>query len=245
MASLAAALKVAIQTTYELEDSEIAVEPLPNWEDRRSLLIYEAAEGGAGVLRNLVSEPGALARVAAAALERCHMDPATGEDAPVEGVEPCQGACYDCLMSYSNQADHQRLDRDLLRRYLLDLQATDLEASPVVQSRQEHLETLRARCQTQLERDWLDLVADSGLALPDDAQARLDVVGGYPDFIYRGRQTVIYVDGPHHEYADRAARDQVITERLEDRGWTVLRFAQHDDWEKVLADRADIFGVGR
>ena len=35
----------------ELEDNELAVEPLPNTEVRRFLLFWESAEGGAGVLR--------------------------------------------------------------------------------------------------------------------------------------------------------------------------------------------------
>ena len=56
-----AALKNAIQVAYELEDSELAVEPLPNRDYRRLLLFYEAAEGGAGVLRRLATDPDALA----------------------------------------------------------------------------------------------------------------------------------------------------------------------------------------
>src|SRR5207249_4836514 len=64
MASLAAALKSAIQLNFELEDQELAVEPLPSDGDRRLLLLYEAAEGGAGVLRRLVTEPAAIAAVA-------------------------------------------------------------------------------------------------------------------------------------------------------------------------------------
>ena len=66
MASLQAALKSAIQVRYQLEESEIAVEPLPGRDDRRLLLSYEAAEGGAGVLRRLVEEPDALPAVARA-----------------------------------------------------------------------------------------------------------------------------------------------------------------------------------
>ncbi len=80
MASLGAALKAAVQVRYQLEDSELAVEPLPDGDNRRLLLLYEAAEGGAGVLRNLLDDPLALQDIATRALEICHYDPKTGED---------------------------------------------------------------------------------------------------------------------------------------------------------------------
>ena len=55
MASLQAALKNAIQVCFQLEDSELACEPLPCSDLRTQILIYESAEGGAGVLRRLVT----------------------------------------------------------------------------------------------------------------------------------------------------------------------------------------------
>ena len=51
MSSLKGALKQAIQIQYQLEDSELAAEALPDDNDQRVILFYEAAEGGAGVLR--------------------------------------------------------------------------------------------------------------------------------------------------------------------------------------------------
>lgn len=80
LASLQAALKVAVQTTFQLEDSELAAEPLPASGDRRLILLYEAAEGGAGVLRRLVDDPTVLPQLAREALSRCHFNPDTGAD---------------------------------------------------------------------------------------------------------------------------------------------------------------------
>jgi hypothetical protein len=108
LASLQSALKNAIQVVYRLEDNELAAEPLPSRYYRRLILLYESAEGGAGVLRRLLDDPGAFARVAAEALRICHFDPKTGEDrrhAP-RAREDCEAACYDCLMTYTNQMDH-------------------------------------------------------------------------------------------------------------------------------------------
>ena len=79
MASLGAALESAIQATFHLEDSELRAEPLPDRDNRKLLLFYEAAEGGAGVLRRLLDDPAALSHVAREALSICHFDPDTGE----------------------------------------------------------------------------------------------------------------------------------------------------------------------
>ena len=69
MVSLEAALKHAIQLTYQLEDNELATELLPASDAPRVLLLYESAEGGAGVLRRLLENPNAFAQVARKALE--------------------------------------------------------------------------------------------------------------------------------------------------------------------------------
>ena len=76
MASLQAALKRGIQAHFQLEESELGAEPLPSAKDRRLLMLFEAAEGGAGVLRRLL-DPGVLAAVAREALDICHFDPDT------------------------------------------------------------------------------------------------------------------------------------------------------------------------
>src|SRR6266487_1771388 len=68
MASLQAILKSAIQVKYQLEDNELAAEPLPNMGERRLILFYESAEGGAGVLRRLLVDPDAMREVAQEAL---------------------------------------------------------------------------------------------------------------------------------------------------------------------------------
>ena len=57
LTSLQYALKRGIEARYQVEDSEIAVELLPSSGEPASILFYEAAEGGAGVLSRLVHDP--------------------------------------------------------------------------------------------------------------------------------------------------------------------------------------------
>ena len=167
MSSLQAALKHAIQVTYQLEDAELATEPLPSPDERRALLLYEAAEGGAGVLRRLVEEPAAFSEVARAALELCHFDPDTGADrggAP-GAREQCEAACYDCIMSYSNQPDHEILDRAAIRDFLMTLRSARVEVSPAAASHDEHLEALMRQAGSDLERKWLRFPLNSWVPL--------------------------------------------------------------------------------
>jgi very-short-patch-repair endonuclease len=244
MASLQAALKHAIQVVYQLEEAELAAEPLPSRDDRCLLFFYEAAEGGAGVLRRLLDDSYALQRVAKQALQLCHFDPETGADlrrAP-RAREDCEAACYDCLMSYVNQPDHRLLDRQQSRDLLLQLARATVQASPAAQPRAEHLARLRRQCQSDLERDWLAFLETRGLHLPSHAQVFIEACGTRPDFLYEACQTAIYVDGPHHAYPERQHRDEAQTVCLEDVGYTVIRFAEHDAWDAIISRHPTIFG---
>jgi hypothetical protein len=243
--SLMPALKKAIQVIYQLEDNELAGEPLPSSDDRRHILLYESAEGGAGVVRRLLDEPNAIAEIAREALRICHFDPDTGEDKRrADGAtEDCEAACYDCLMSYSNQREHPDLDRQLIRQLLLDLCQSKVTASPTTVSFVEHLETLKRICDSDLERAWLDYLAARGLKLPSAAQRIFEKCGTKPDFFYENHLTAIYVDGSPHDFADRQQRDREATARMEEFGIIVVRFPHNDDWDAIISRFPNIFGT--
>jgi very-short-patch-repair endonuclease len=245
MASLQPALKSAVQVLYQLEDNELAAEPLPTGDDRRVILLYESAEGGAGVLRQLLDNPDGLAEAAREALRLCHFDPDTGVDlrrAP-GAKEDCEAACYDCLMSYYNQMDHELLDRQLVRDLLLELAGSTLEASPVGVDRAEHLRQLKALCESELEREWLDFLEENNLRLPDAAQQLIESCQTRADFVYNDQSVAIYVDGPDHDQPDVAAKDVQITDCLMDQGYTVIRFGyRRDRWTAICAEHSYIFG---
>jgi len=244
MMSLEAALKNAIQVTYQLEDNELAAELLPSNDAPRVLLLYESAEGGAGVLRRLLDDPGAFAQVARKALEICHFDPESGEDRrrSSPNAEECEAACYDCLMHYGNQPAHRSLDRQAIKDVLLKMSQSHTVTAPGGQTRADHLEVLNHLAGSGLERRWLAHLDARNLRLPTHAQHFVEACRTTPDFFYADYQTAVYVDGPPHDFQDRQQRDINLTEAMEDAGFTVVRFHHQADWDATLARYPHIFG---
>jgi ATP-dependent helicase YprA (DUF1998 family) len=238
LASVQEALRTAMLVTFQLESSELEAEALPSWYEPRRVLFFESAEGGAGVLRRLVEDPEALARVAQKALELCHIEAATGEDLP----GACEGACYSCLLSYRNQPLHKVLDRRAAAGWLGQLAQAKVSVGEGPLSRPEHLRRLQALAQSDLERRFLEVLEEGGHRLPTEAQPLFSELGVRPDFLYKETSTIIYIDGPHHEYPDRAKRDAEATARLEDAGWEVLRLGLAGDWQTTMRRRPDVFG---
>lgn len=241
MATLQAALKSAIQEVYQLEDNELSAEPLPGEGDRRLLLLYEASEGGAGVLRHLVTDPEAFSIVARHALSRAHYDPATLEDLKrgPRSREDCDAACYDCLMSYFNQRDHALLDRKRLPGLLGPWLHAKANSFSDAASADHLLAGLMRLSESDLERRWLLDVDRLGLRLPDAAQEYVPSCEARPDFSYP--HAWIFVDGPHHDDPGQRAADEAQQALLEDYR-LVIRFRYDDDWVAIFRAHPGIFG---
>jgi hypothetical protein len=240
MASLQAALKEAIQQQYQLEPRELACDPMPGRKGRSELLFYEASEGGAGVLRQLVDDPTAIARLARRALDVCHFNPDTLED---ERPDTCGKACYHCLLDYGNQPDHQMLDRFAIRELLAELAGAETKVAGGVGTREERLIALRKKCDSGLEQRWLKLLDELSLTPPSDGQLLIESCSTRADFYYGECNAVIYVDGPHHDTPEQLRKDEEITRKLQDLGYVVIRFHHAADWNAVFARHPDIFGA--
>ncbi|WP_249160813.1 protein kinase domain-containing protein [Actinospica acidithermotolerans] len=250
--SLMYALERGIEAAFELEDAELTSELLPPDEGpRERMLLTEAAEGGAGVLRRLQAEPDALARAARYALAICHFDehgndladPATGTD------RPCARGCYDCLLTYGNQLNHGQIDRHLIKDLLLRLADSHAASTAAGETRTEQLARLAAQSDTSLERDLITWLKERGLRLPDAAQLYIPEAASRPDFVYRlpGANVAVFVDGPVHDDATIAERDQDAEERLYDHSWDVVRFryggASNGEWQAIVERHARYFGT--
>ncbi len=112
------ALLRGIESIFQIEESELLAEPMPNRDDPKAILFYEATEGGAGVLNRLITEPGLFVDIARKALDRMHYivpenisSPNELKDKQSNQSTHCIAGCYRCLLSYYNQPDHEHIDR--------------------------------------------------------------------------------------------------------------------------------------
>ena len=181
------AIKRAIQFVYQVEEQEIAAELIGENEHRR-MIFWEAAEGGIGVWEHLVTEPGAFAAVAQMALRLCHEE-ALSNDMDSEQM-PCVSACYECLLTYSNQLEHRLIDRRLILDYLglLATSTTKLDQEPDYDEQYQWLMEMTDP-NSSLEREFLHVLRDNRIRLPDSAQNRpTSKMLVQPGFLLRARE---------------------------------------------------------
>lgn len=245
LTTLAYALQRGIQFTYQVEEQEVAVELIGEGEHQR-VLLWEAAEGGTGVWERLLTDREGFAQVAAEALRVCHFDPATGSEDAARKQE-CAAACYDCLLSYSNQLEHRLIDRQEVKDYLLRLAGGDTlpEANGRDYDQQYQWLIERIDPASTLERRFLDYLYGRRLRLPDRAQHRPeDDIHSQPDFYYDrdGLNGIcIFVDGAVHDHPVQAERDKSAREALEDRGYRVITLRSDRSLDDQIDEQADVF----
>lgn len=234
MATLQAALKRAIEQVYQLESSEIAVTPLPSEADRRQLMIYEATEGGAGVLQHLATNPNSLAIIANRALELMHyIRPDTGWDAnnmQTHSDETCIAGCYKCLLSYYNQPDHEWIDRrdpDAIR-FLVEL--TKGTHIPTVAVNLTNSGTIKGGT---IEERFMSALHQHGYRTPDAMGFTFKRLGVSVGAKYSTEHVAIVFTPMNEEDRDT----------LEEFGWTVLDFSDETLWEDIFKAHQDTFKV--
>lgn len=262
MTTLQYALKRGIEAVYQLEESELMAEPLPGRDNRQSILFFEAAEGGAGVLTRIATEPKALQAVAAEALRIMHFqapEPGQGwkkseltQELDEHGEPLCEAGCYRCLLSYYNQPDHPLIDRQDKEAdgQLLDIlcQLTDSASTLGSQGRapEQHSAELERMSSSSLEKAWLAYVQEHSYLKPDRAQHTLNAAGVNADFFYDDYSLAVFIDGPHHDTDSQKSKDAEANRKLEDLGFIVVRFPkEQDQWPAIFAANADLFGAGQ
>ena len=148
-------------------------------------------------------------------------------------------------MSYRNQIDHQLLDRQLVKDWLLSASVSHTDVAPTAATRDEHAERLVSEAESELEARFIRYLRDGGYRLPVKVGARIAGVNTRPDFVIEEEGIAIYVDGPPHDFPDRQARDEAQTSAMKDKGWTVIRFRHDDDWAQIIDTYRWVFGEVR
>ena len=200
-------------------------------DERRALMFYEAAEGGAGVLTRIASDPASLAQVASNALKLLHHNAPQGpwklEDLPALeqtnalGNRICEAGCYQCLLSYFNQPDHENINRrnaDALK-VLVALANAEVQPKAITASSTNHAST------NALLDQWLLALDASGLRHPDALQVSVNQGAATATGQYKSARALVFLD----------AIDSETTSLLTDKGWQVLNFSDPSQWQAQFA----------
>jgi Lhr-like helicase len=222
VATIQHALVRGVEAVYQLEEGEILVEPTPSRRDRRALLFYEAAEGGAGALSRLIEEKSAFRTIARKALEIMHYDSASVEIATNIGPSAlvsvpdarCVAGCYRCLLSYFNQPDHELIDR----------------------RQQQALQVLLRMACTEAHnpQETTDVHADLGGCPPPDAEA-IQIDGYRVDLIWRTARMA----AAEQDAAPAGLLDKLAAKGIE----LVLLPSEQNARSQSLADLAVVLGA--
>ncbi len=236
MATLQAALKRGMTQTFQIEESELVVEALPDRQNRKSLLFYEAAEGGAGVLSRIALDSDQMSIVARTALQIMHFNlPATTfapselasfEERTDDGERICEAGCYQCLLSYYNQPDHDLINRrdPSAQTFLAEL-ANGTVLRSVLSAAAPDTSTILGA--------WLSEVSRLELRPPDSTNTE----------IHKGRWTVEAVYKSNRALIIFADPDPELLTYAEDRGYTIIQFSEESlHWPDVFAANPEIFG---
>ena len=231
-----------IEAVFQLEEGEMLAEPMPTRDVRNGFLLYEATEGGAGVLTRLVSQETSLATVAREALRIMHLAVGDGplSDSP-SGLSDqpgaaCVAACYRCLMSYYNQPDHEGLDRrdEDARAMLLRLArahtAQNLRTHPIAATLPALPGESHAALTMSLEDRWLAETARRGFPAPD------------PKPLTAGGRSLRCVWRRHYVVAVIDEADRPALQPMEDLGFEVVRFEDPAGWGAAFARLASALG---
>lgn len=238
MATLQAALKRGIEMTFQIEESELVAEPLPKADERRALMFYEAAEGGAGVLTRIASDPASLAQVASNALKLLHHNTPQGlwkledlsalEQTNALGNRICEAGCYQCLLSYFNQPDHNNINR----RNLDALKVLVALANAEVKAKQVPPPKHGAEPNNVRLQHWLDAVAKAHLRLPDATLVSVNQGAATAAGQYKSARALVFLEDI----------DTETTALLTDKGWQVLNFSDPSQWQAQFTAHPKVFG---
>ena len=196
------------------------------------------------MLSRLATEPAALSEVANAALMLMHFNKPAGDwvadeldqlEQKKHGLALCEAGCYQCLLSYFNQPDHDNINRrnpEALQLLVaianaeVRLQSADSigAAGQVPTSTGEIADRFQA---------WLQILALKGLRQPDALNVPISQGGFTAAGQYKSSRTLVFLEPITPE----------TKAMLSDKGWQVLDFSDDAQWEQLFTDHAALLGA--
>ena len=215
LTTLQHALARGMEAVFQLEEGEILVEPTPSRQERRAFLFYEAAEGGAGALGQIISDKNSITIVAKKALEIMHFKPssfieATKDHTKLSNEEhiDCVAGCYRCVLSYFNQPDHEHIERRNKEMQKMLLRLAFSTSSTPKESRKDP-STLTSDTSSSIKKEIDEPSSESSHDLPQPNDTALMIAGIKITMVWREKR-IVAVD-------EQSVTDQLRTE-LESKG---------------------------
>ena len=173
--TLAQAIIQGLQISMNIDAGEVSTFLLPADGGKFCILLYESAEGGAGIL-HAMQQTAVMHEVVNRARWILH------EFDPKE--DQCDRACYGCLCNYYNQAVHEILDRNLVLPFLARMEKAEVTR---VEPSTERYDELLEHCKSSFEKNVLEAMRRQNLPLPTEAQKTIfegDESVAQADFYY-------------------------------------------------------------
>lgn len=145
------------------------------------------------------------------------------------GESTCEAGCYQCLLSYFNQPDHENIDRrnqDALKILLGLTHATVIATESTSNVEQ------RPTTESSLIQQWLAALQQANLKQPDATEVTINQGQAIAAGQYKAQRILVFVE---------AINDELINQ-LQDKGWQLLDFSVPEQWSSLFAQYADLIG---
>ena len=192
------------------------------------------------MLTRLATEPQSLAQVASAALQLMHFNPPNGQwsvdglealEQKQHGLSICEAGCYQCLLSYFNQPDHDHINRrhpDVLN-LLVALANAEVKLTATTSSTPTGGTAPEGEDATLSA--WLNALDQAGLRRPDAVNVSVNQGAATAAGQYKAARALVFLVPVVPE----------LQTNLTDKGWQVLDFSDSAQWAARFAESVEIF----
>ena len=145
------------------------------------------------------------------------------------GNHQCEAGCYQCLLSYFNQPDHEHINRRNADALKLLVALANAQVQPVANSPATVAATTS---EDELLDVWLSALRQVGARQPDAVNVSVNNGAAIAAAQYKASRALVFL----------SAVDEQTTSVLQDKGWQVLDFADVSQWPQKFAAHVDVFG---